>query len=75
MDSEKSNAGATAEAKPDCAPLGLLGCPFCGGEAELKKSWLIGWDVECKKCGATPTAGEKFHDFQGAVRRWNERAS
>ena len=34
MDSEKSTTAATAEAKPDCAPLGLLGCPFCGEQPE-----------------------------------------
>jgi len=35
MDSEKSTAVATSEAKPDCAPLGLLG-------AVVMKHWTQG---------------------------------
>lgn len=30
MNVGKSITVATAGDKPDCAPLGLLGCPFCG---------------------------------------------
>ena len=47
-------------------------CPFCGGEAETVGDDILGWKVECMKCGAgTRTCCITEAE---AIAEWNTRA-
>lgn len=51
----------------------LMECPFCGGEASLKKKRESGasmWRASCDGCGV----GTAFHDnLEGVLSTWNRR--
>ena len=48
----------------------LLRCPFCGGEAVIKKNKTV--MVSCKKC--TASAFQRLDDKDSAINNWNSRS-
>lgn len=51
----------------------LKPCPFCGGEAEIKKGCTFGGNfyfVKCKKCSSE---GERKYGKSEAIAAWNKR--
>ena len=58
----------------------LLICPFCGGEAELRRSFAFGDDdaqytAECKTEGCAAYEGTSFFATEDeAAKAWNTRA-
>ncbi len=50
----------------------LKPCPFCGGKAELYKSWWLGqyFQVTCTKCRVTTRVGGTK---KGIAAMWNRR--
>ena len=61
--------------------ISLKPCPFCGGEARLKKHYRLEqtWYVQCNKCGirtknTTQCAYEPWKTAMNApVNQWNKR--
>jgi len=61
--------------------ISLKPCPFCGGEARLKKHQRLEqtWYVQCSKCGirtiySTQAPYESWKDaMKCAVNQWNAR--
>lgn len=49
----------------------LLVCPFCGGEAKIKRNKTV--MVSCGKCSACTF--QKLHDPDSALRDWQARAA
>lgn len=53
----------------------LKPCPFCGGEAEITKTFLYGkvagYFASCKKCDCQLRT---YASKQGAKNSWNRRA-
>jgi hypothetical protein len=57
MNTEKPTTVENAEAKPDCAPSGLL-----GHDIELPKlEWMNTDHFHCKDCGAVLEFWKRFH--------------
>lgn len=60
---------------------GLLPCPFCGGEARLKKHYRLEqtWYVQCSKCGIKTKNSVQvpYESWKTAmnypVKQWNRR--
>ena len=55
--------------RQECERLGVLHCPFCGGDPRLIDCG--GWHVGCRDCGATTAVRD---DEEAAARAWNRRA-
>ena len=60
----------------------LRRCPFCGGEAEIRKEVdtsfmggvaFIAYKVVCSKCWASPLPNNYYGDKQEAIELWNRR--
>lgn len=60
----------------------LRRCPFCGGEAEIRKEVdtsfmdgvaFVAYKVVCSKCWASPLPNNYYGDKQEAIDRWNRR--
>lgn len=51
----------------------LRPCPFCGGEAEVKKVEGIWFVVNCKKCPCS-VGRHWFYTADRAVAEWERRA-
>ena len=49
----------------------LMPCPFCGGEAEMRKTAHWDFYVRCRKCGAK--TAQHNQNEPGAVMDWNRR--
>lgn len=56
----------------------LRSCPFCGGEAQLKRYARNGWEVRCRKCliGLKQKTIRHTLDWlkQKMIESWNARA-
>lgn len=59
----------------------LKSCPFCGGEAEVRKNEFgsSGYAfIACKRCGASTKFFDKSLDYSAvyeAIKSWNMRVS
>jgi Lar family restriction alleviation protein len=56
----------------------LKPCPFCGGEAEIKKTkqcWTEAYSVVCKDKGCRGHAVKPLRDKEAAIVAWNRRAA
>ena len=62
-------------AQPCRGPVSLLCCPWCGVLPQIKKGWIMGWDVKCLKCGAWPTKRKSCNTAEEAVEIWNNQHS
>jgi hypothetical protein len=40
---------------------------------QIKKGWIMGWDVKCLKCGAWPTKRKSCNTAEEAVEIWNNQ--
>ncbi len=49
----------------------LKKCPFCGGEASLKKNYK--WYIECMNTNCNASQGMAPMDEKGATEAWNRR--
>ena len=55
----------------------LKKCPFCGGEATVKRHhnrYSDWWLVSCSKCGISQTGNAHEFSFE-AIEAWNNRAT
>jgi Lar family restriction alleviation protein len=55
----------------------LKPCPFCGGEAELRKFYhrfVEWWFVSCSKCNISQIGRKNISSFE-AIEAWNRRAA
>lgn len=48
----------------------LLSCPFCGGEAELRRGSSTTPYIRCKKCGGRTKSS---YDSAKLIAAWNRR--
>ena len=49
----------------------LLPCPFCGGEAQVRGSFMDGFRVEC--CGLCFASTQRYRTEAEAIEAWNTR--
>ena len=51
----------------------LLPCPFCGGEAQVRGSFMDGFRVEC--CGLCFASTQRYRTEAEAIEAWNTRSA
>ena len=82
------NVTEQPEARPGVGCSDLLGCPFCGGEANISKTTYDEWtvryqrwgqavffSVRCMRCGADNRGLVGHRTEAVAAEKWNTRAN
>jgi Restriction alleviation protein Lar len=77
MNNNQKSQEKSPGVQPGLAPAGLLGCPFCGGEAQVLRAAEVGkWYARCNlfknRCYVMPRTNSSDSP-EDAAEMWNTR--